>query len=141
MKSGETQFWKSQTVNNAQAGIEAVEKKGNTPVPKSINDFNKELEEKKKTETTDKPVEEKKAFVTASGKNKCINKGCNKEFDPADNTETSCNFHPGAPVTPLDQIFHDIKKKWTCCPKETYDWDEFMKLPTCSVGKHNPKLI
>ena len=86
-------------MNNAQAGIENAEKKGNAQTPKSINDFNKELEEKKKTEIADKPVEDKKAFVTSSGKNKCINKGCNKEFDPADNTETSCNYHPGAPVS------------------------------------------
>lgn len=99
MKSGETQFWKSQTVNNAQAGIETAEKNGSAPTPKSITDFNKELEEKKKVEEGAKPAEVKKAFVTPSGKNKCINKGCNKEFDPAENSEASCNYHPGAPVT------------------------------------------
>jgi len=49
----------------------------------------------------------KKVFITPSGKNKCINKGCNKEFDP--NIEEECKYHSGEP------IFHDLKKSWTCC--------------------------
>lgn len=47
--------------------------------------------------------------MTKDGNNKCTNKGCNKEFKPEDNNETSCNYHKGQPV------FHDLKKYWTCC--------------------------
>lgn len=84
-------------MSNAQAGIERA-KQGEVQTPKSIDSFNKELEDKKKQEEANKASADKKPFVTPSGKHKCINKGCNKEFDPEANSETSCNFHPGAPV-------------------------------------------
>lgn len=51
-----------------------------------------------------------------------------------ENGEEACKYHKGAPV------FHDLKKYWSCCGKETHDWDEFMKLPTCCTGWHSPKL-
>ena len=28
---------------------------------------------------------------------------------------------------------------WVCCKAESYDWDDFEKLPHCAVGKHVPK--
>ena len=40
-----------------------------------------------------------------------------------------------------DLLFHDLKKFWTCCKSDTYDWDDFMKLPKCKTGLHNPKYI
>ena len=92
----------------------------------------------------EEPSTEKKVFVTDKGNHKCTNKGCmkvsyrkniKKEFSPNENNEESCSYHPGEPV------FHDLKKYWTCCKKETWDWDEFVKLPTCTKGKHNPKLV
>lgn len=90
-------FWQSQTVNNAKAGIE---KTPNQPVaaPRSIDQFNKEQDEKKKVAEGSQPVIEKKPFITPGGKHKCINKGCNKEYDPAENAEGICKYHPGAPV-------------------------------------------
>jgi hypothetical protein len=61
----------------------------------------------------------------------CANKGCSlKSFVESENNDIACNFHSG------EVVFHDLKKYWTCCNKPTYDWDEFMKLPTCSVGSH-----
>jgi len=69
------------------------------------------------------------------GKFKCANKGCLKPYLEEDNNETACKHHSGEPC------FHDLKKFWTCCTVETWDWDEFMKLPTCAVGKHVPKMI
>lgn len=62
---------------------------------------------------------------------KCKRHGCRKEYKESENTETSCNYHPGKP------IFHDLKKGWTCCNKIVFDWDEFEKLPTCAVAKHS----
>jgi len=52
-----------------------------------------------------------------------------------ENIDKCCNHHSGEPV------FHDLKKYWTCCKKETWDWDDFMALPTCAVGKHIPKMV
>lgn len=100
-EDGQTTFWKSQTVSNAQAGLERAQQ-AEGQVPKSIDQFNKEQEEKKKLEQADLTPPDKKPFVTPTGKHKCINKGCNKEFDPDNNTETSCNYHPGAPVIAVD---------------------------------------
>lgn len=101
--TGATDFWKSQTVSNAKTGLEKVEQ---APVqaqeiqtPKSIDQFNKELDEKKKQGGASEVQIDKKPFVTPLGKNKCTNKGCNKEFDSESNDETSCNHHPGNPVS------------------------------------------
>ena len=64
----------------------------------------------------------------------CANKGCSlKSFVLEENNETACSYHSGEPV------FHDLSKYWTCCGKKTFDWDEFMKLPTCAVGPHEIK--
>lgn len=93
-----------------------------------------DLEKKKKEEEAVKPQEEKKKFLTKDGKLRCINQGCRKDYLEQDNNENACNYHKGAPV------FHDLKKYWSCCGKETMDWDDFMKLPTCCMGWHSPKL-
>ncbi|KAL3319765.1 Integrin beta-1-binding protein 2 [Cichlidogyrus casuarinus] len=74
----------------------------------------------------------------------CYNKGCGKEFDPAENSECefyrvrihtfiqgSCLYHPGDPV------FHDAKKKWSCCGKYSTDFTEFLSIKGCVSGKHN----
>ena len=126
-------FFKSNTVNNAANSI--VKNEGQPENFKTIDEFNKEQEAKEQIEKEKEAEKDKKPFITKSGLHKCINKGCNKEFNPEENTESSCNFHSGQPV------FHDLKKFWTCCKTETWDWDEFMKLPTCATGKHDPKLV
>jgi len=61
----------------------------------------------------------------------CRRHGCHKEYSDESNLEDSCRFHPGWP------IFHDRMKKWTCCAKESWDWDEFMKLEGCTSGVHS----
>ena len=81
--------------------------------------------------------------MNKDGRYICANKGCTaKTFTDAEkDLEDACKYHTGAPV------FHDLKKYWSCCnpdgqqgkDKIAYDWDEFMKLPTCSVGKHQIK--
>ncbi|VDO47377.1 unnamed protein product [Schistosoma margrebowiei] len=43
----------------------------------------------------------------------------------------SCHYHPGEP------IFHDAKKKWSCCNKYSTDFSEFLSIKGCAVGKHN----
>ncbi|ORY50739.1 chord-domain-containing protein [Rhizoclosmatium globosum] len=62
----------------------------------------------------------------------CGNKGCNKKYVEDDNGETSCEHHSGAPV------FHDALKGWSCCPKRVTDFNDFMNIPGCTVGRHVP---
>lgn len=61
----------------------------------------------------------------------CYNKGCGKEFH--DNSQDSCQHHPGAP------IFHEGYKGWSCCKKRSVDFTEFLNIPGCSKGFHNPE--
>lgn len=61
----------------------------------------------------------------------CLRKGCGKEFDDTSNSPESCNYHPGAPV------FHEGLKGWNCCLKRVADFNDFLKIPGCSVGCHS----
>mmetsp|Transcript_19255 Transcript_19255/g.36896 ORF Transcript_19255/g.36896 Transcript_19255/m.36896 type:complete len:236 (-) Transcript_19255:377-1084(-) len=61
----------------------------------------------------------------------CKHKGCGLRFKEANNTDTSCRYHPGPPV------FHERKKGWSCCNVHVYDFDEFMSVPTCTTGRHS----
>ena len=129
--SGQDQFFKSNTVAYAKQAVEKEEAKKVL----TIEEYNQQQEELKKKKEAEEAAREKKYFVTAGGKHKCTNKGCLKDFDPNENTDEACKYHPGEPV------FHDVKKMWTCCKIETWDWDEFMKIVPCSAGKHAAKLV
>ncbi|KAJ3385908.1 hypothetical protein HDU92_002805 [Lobulomyces angularis] len=61
----------------------------------------------------------------------CSNNGCGKPFSELENSITACQYHPGAPV------FHEGSKGWSCCPKKVYDFDNFLKIAGCQVGKHH----
>ena len=61
----------------------------------------------------------------------CYNRGCGKQYNPRNNPEDSCLFHPGAPK------FHDAYKGWTCCDKKSTDFTEFLNFPGCTQGKHS----
>lgn len=52
-----------------------------------------------------------------------------------ENGEGACRYHPGKP------IFHDLKKGWACCNKIVYDWDEFKKIETCAIGRHDETVV
>ncbi|KAI8138813.1 chord-domain-containing protein [Fennellomyces sp. T-0311] len=62
---------------------------------------------------------------------KCTHKGCGKEFTDAENKDNACQFHPGAPV------FHEGLKGWSCCDKKVIEFDEFLKIPGCTFGRHS----
>jgi len=65
---------------------------------------------------------------------RCSNQGCGQDFDPADNPNDGCTYHPGVPV------FHEGLKSWSCCQgvnKPVLDFDEFMHIPGCYVGNHS----
>ncbi|CAD5208862.1 unnamed protein product [Bursaphelenchus xylophilus] len=61
----------------------------------------------------------------------CYNKGCGQKFDPGNNEEGSCRFHPKAPY------FHDAQKIWQCCDKKSTDFGTFLSIPGCTTGKHS----
>lgn len=59
---------------------------------------------------------------------KCVHKGCGKTFtDP----EEPCHYHPGPPE------FHEGQKGWKCCKARVLEFDQFMKIPPCTTGKHS----
>ena len=103
-------------------------------------DFNREQEDKIAAEKAKKEAEEaakpKIPKLNKDGRYICANKGCAKRhFIDEENGPEACSYHTG------EAIFHDLKKYWSCCNpdgkgKVAYDWDEFMKLPTCTKGPH-----
>ena len=76
-----------------------------------------------------------------TGMVRCTNYGCYKWYKPEENGPTACRYHTAPPV------FHDASKGWSCCQKwecvvavrrrRVYDWDEFSKIPGCTVGPHS----
>ena len=130
-QNGQDQFFKSNTVAYAKQAVDKIE----AEKVKTIEEYNREVEEKRKKKEAEEATKEKKPFVSASGKHKCINKGCLKDYDPSENSDNACNYHPGEP------FFHDVKKTWTCCKIETWDWDDFMKIVPCATGPHVPKMV
>jgi len=61
----------------------------------------------------------------------CRNVGCGERFTENTNGDELCKFHPGPP------IFHERKKGWACCNETRWDFDDFLKIPTCAVGRHS----
>ncbi|XP_037954901.1 cysteine and histidine-rich domain-containing protein-like [Teleopsis dalmanni] len=61
----------------------------------------------------------------------CYNRGCGKTYDPEQNTDDSCQHHPGEPY------FHDAYKGWSCCKKKSVDFTEFLNIPGCKFSKHS----
>jgi len=61
----------------------------------------------------------------------CYNKGCGKQFNPAETVDDECVYHSGAPV------FHEGYKSWSCCEKKTTDFTEFLNIKGCCKGSHN----
>ncbi|KAH8612587.1 putative CHORD [Trypanosoma vivax] len=74
---------------------------------------------------------ENKPQEIVDGKARCRNFGCQKEFVVSENNETACQYHSSGPV------FWDTYRYWKCCPqKKCYDFENFMKVPGCTVGPH-----
>lgn len=73
-----------------------------------------------------------KAPVLPPGIARCKHAGCQKDYAVDANGPAACCFHSAAPV------FHDGTKKWPCCRKSAWDFDEFMALTGCETGPHEP---
>jgi len=61
----------------------------------------------------------------------CYNKGCGQKFDPNNNPEGACLYHPGPPY------FHDAYKIWNCCGKKSVDFGTWLSYKGCATGQHN----
>ncbi|KAI7959852.1 hypothetical protein MJO29_004920, partial [Puccinia striiformis f. sp. tritici] len=64
----------------------------------------------------------------------CTRLGCGKKFDPNQNLESHCVFHPGKTV------FHEGLKSLSCCKeknKPVMEFDQFMKIEGCVTGIHS----
>ncbi|KAL1953676.1 hypothetical protein VTO42DRAFT_2387 [Malbranchea cinnamomea] len=59
---------------------------------------------------------------------KCVHKGCGKEFTDPDEP---CHYHPGPPE------FHEGQKGWKCCKPRVLTFEEFLNIPPCTTGKHS----
>lgn len=112
--------------------VAAASKAENAPILKSISDYNAANPNAASAANTAAKSLERKSTRRADGTAKCQRKGCQKDFIVADNSSSSCNYHCGQPV------FHDAIKFWSCCPNsKCYDFDDFLKVPPCSVGFHD----
>ena len=72
------------------------------------------------------------AAARAEGKERCRNYGCNQWFKEDENTDAACRHHCKPP------IFHETKKGWSCCSERcVWDWEDFIKIEGCTVGRHS----
>uniref|UniRef100_A0A3P8Y2L0 Cysteine and histidine-rich domain-containing protein 1 n=1 Tax=Esox lucius TaxID=8010 RepID=A0A3P8Y2L0_ESOLU len=69
--------------------------------------------------------------VCATARTRKPARGCGQRFDPDNNPNDACTFHPGVPV------FHDALKGWSCCKRRTTDFSDFLSIEGCSKACHN----
>ena len=78
------------------------------------------------------PPKQVQPGMTASGKLRCKNFGCQCEYDEESNREGACRHHMEPPV------FHDTRKWWSCCEDvKVFEFDELLCIPGCVLGKHS----
>ena len=66
------------------------------------------------------------------GYDRCKHYGCQADYLTESNVDGCCVYHKDAP------IFHEGAKKWVCCGATKFDFDDFMAVPGCTVGRHSP---
>jgi hypothetical protein len=62
---------------------------------------------------------------------RCYNKGCGKDYYEGENEDGACLYHSGVPV------FNDLQKGWSCCQRRVVDFDDFLQIAGCTLGKHS----
>jgi len=60
----------------------------------------------------------------------CKRKACTHKFAESNESNSECVFHSGEP------IFHEGSKGWSCCSRKVLEFEEFLKIKGCKVGKH-----
>ncbi|CAO3610174.1 unnamed protein product [Cunninghamella blakesleeana] len=110
-------------VVDAQPKAPAVEPAG--PIEK-VDDNKKEVEE---------VLEEDDETIPVKVGTTCKRRGCGVEYKDNETSrnngsESTCRYHPGAPV------FHEGSKGWSCCSRKVLEFEEFLKIKGCKEGKH-----
>eukprot|EP00466_Bigelowiella_natans_P020436 jgi/Bigna1/73395/fgenesh1_pg.24_\ len=109
-----------------------------------LNDINAYMKESKKAEKPKKkPAKKKEILPEGQKRSICavvwfgvcssfLHGVCKELFVVKDNHDKACLYHRG------QAVFHDGAKYWTCCSEDrkAYDWDQFMKIKPCSLGRH-----
>jgi len=67
------------------------------------------------------------------GQARCKHYGCQNQYTVADNHDRACRYHVKAP------LFHEGTKQWPCCGVKKWDFDEFLAVPGCAFGPHEPE--
>ena len=60
----------------------------------------------------------------------CLHNGCSKKFLGDESRSEPCEYHPGM------AIFHEGSKYWKCCRHGVLDFEDMIKQPGCTSGKH-----
>eukprot|EP01112_Ceratiomyxa_fruticulosa_P018802 TRINITY_DN6065_c1_g1_i1.p1 TRINITY_DN6065_c1_g1~~TRINITY_DN6065_c1_g1_i1.p1 ORF type:complete len:333 (-),score=65.19 TRINITY_DN6065_c1_g1_i1:47-1045(-) len=76
-----------------------------------------------------KEVEDPPDAVIAIGA-RCLHHSCDKTFVGDESRTEECKYHPGT------TIFHEGSKGWSCCKANAAIFEEFLKMPGCTKGKH-----
>lgn len=61
---------------------------------------------------------------------KCRHNGCQKTFVNDESRTEPCVYHPG------QAVFHEASKYWSCCKPRCAEFEEFLKIKGCKVGRH-----
>lgn len=77
------------------------------------------------TEEPDDPLD---AFIAMG--TKCRHNGCNQQFEGDHSRTEPCKYHPG------QAIFHESSKYWSCCKPRCAEFEEFLKIEGCKIGRH-----
>ncbi|KAJ3063203.1 hypothetical protein HDU98_000959 [Podochytrium sp. JEL0797] len=68
--------------------------------------------------------------ATIPAETACKRRGCTHVYSGPESKDAECVFHNGSPV------FHEGSKGWSCCGRKVLEFDEFLKMKGCQVGKH-----
>jgi len=81
-------------------------------------------------------IEEDDLSVPIGKGTKCLRKGCDYVFVSeeisriGDGEGAECHFHPAPP------LFREGSKGYLCCKRRVLEFDEFLKIPGCTKGRH-----
>ncbi|KAJ2822502.1 hypothetical protein GGI24_003928 [Coemansia furcata] len=78
------------------------------------------------------PIDEDPEGVAIVQGATCKRNGCQTAYasESVSHAPEQCRFHPGM------ALFHEGNKGWTCCKPRATDFDEFMHIKGCTLGRH-----
>ncbi|KAJ2684166.1 hypothetical protein IWW39_005074 [Coemansia spiralis] len=78
------------------------------------------------------PIDEDPVGAVIAPGAACKRNGCQGlyESEGVSHAPEKCRFHPGT------ALFHEGNKGWTCCKPRATDFDEFLRIKGCTLGRH-----